>query len=122
MESTEIYPLNRSTVTELLIGNEVHAPDDEGARRRSLRRWPFPGTVQLWVPDENGIEELQLATCVNLSLDGAGLIHDEILPEGLDLTIAIHQPEASFQGRATIRHCTWTSKGYFIGLQFLFDD
>ncbi len=122
MNIAEFCKLNRGAVERLLCGHDVHKADDEEKTKRRRKRWPFPGTVELWVPDDEGIEEHQLATCLDLSVDGVGLLHDQELPIGLQLAIAIHQPEVSFHGQAVIRHCTEIDEGIFIGAQFLFDE
>ena len=59
---------------------------------------------------------------MNLSLHGLGMMSDIELPVGLAFTLAVHQPEASFQGRAVVRHCTEVEGHYYIGLQFIFDE
>ena len=121
MDATEITPLTEEAIAELLIGRCVRSDDAENARRRETPRWPFPGTVELWLPAENGTEEHHLATCVNLSLGGLGLLYEDELPVGLELALAIHQPEVSFHGRGVVRHCTETEAGFYLGLQFLYD-
>ena len=84
-------------------------------------RWPFPGTVELWVANENGVDELRFGTCLNLSPNGIGITTDFELEPGLELPLAIHQPEVSLHGRAAIRHCNEIESGYYMGLEFLFD-
>lgn len=121
IDATELRPLTQKVVTRLLAGRNAYEPDGASKRRRKVARWPFPGQVQLWLPDKHGIEQLSFARCLNLSLHGVGMLFDEPLPAGLELGIAIHQPEASLQGRAIVRHCTETDAGYYIGAQFLFD-
>ncbi len=122
METAEIQPLTRKSVAQLLLGREgSSATNDANCRRRNLR-WPFPGTVELWVPETDGEDRYILATCVNLSLDGVGILCDEEFPPGFELAIAIHQPEVSFHGRAVVRHATRNDSGYFIGVQFCFDE
>ena len=64
---------------------------------------------------------LRLATCLDLSHHGVGIEADFELEPGLELTLAIHQPEVTMQGRAVVRHCTEIETGYYAGLQFLFD-
>ncbi|MBI4717299.1 MAG: PilZ domain-containing protein [Planctomycetes bacterium] len=122
METTEICPLTLEAVTDLLVGRDIHVPAAHERCRRRATRWPFPGPVELWIPESNGTEHYALATCLNLSLDGLGMLCDEQLPVGMELAIAIHQPEVSFHGRAVVRHATVHDDGYFIGLQFRFDE
>jgi hypothetical protein len=97
------------------------APRNATKGRRRAPRWPFPGTVELWIPEADGQERYTLATSLNLSLQGMGMRCDEELSEGTELAIAIHEPEVSFHGRAVVRHCTEFEGEYLIGLQFLFD-
>lgn len=121
MEISEFSKLTRQAVAKLLDGRATTGPDTERGNRR-VPRWPFPGTVELWVTDGNGDQQLQLATCVNLGLDGLGMLTDDELPLDTTYTVAIHQPEISFQGRATVRHCRQVDNGYFAGLKFEFDE
>jgi len=122
MDTTEICALTEQAVGELLAKRQTWASRaDAGGRRRAMR-WPFPGTVELWIPDGNGGERYNLATSINLSIDGIGIRADEELRIGMTLSIAIHEPEMSFHGKAFVRHCTETDAGsYILGLQFLFD-
>jgi len=121
MEATEIYPLTEKSIAKLLEGRNARQPDTKGKARRSVKRWPFPGTVELWIPDEDGLERYSLATSLNLSLGGVGIRLDEALPEGMELALAVHEPEVSFHGRAVVRHCANMGDDYLIGLQFSYD-
>jgi hypothetical protein len=120
MDADDIYPLTREAVRNLLeTRRRADAlPGDLG--KRLLPRWPFPGTVQLWLPNSDGSEEHLLATLHDLSERGVGMRCDQKLELGQTLAIAIHQPEASFHGRATVRHCTPRRSGYHIGMEFNF--
>ncbi len=120
--TSEIQALSRAAVTRLLEERDPMLRDIHGPRRRQVVRWPFPGTVELWIPQKNGAEDYLLGTSLNLSLDGCGIRCDEKLPEGLKVSIAIHEPEVSFHGRAVVRHCTRIEGDYLIGLEFVFDD
>lgn len=121
MESVEVCSLTEASIAKLLTGRHERKSDAAVGGRRKMPRWPFPGTVQLWIPDENGVDEHTLATSVNLSEDGVGILVDDELPIDLELTIALHEPEASLQGRAVVRHCTRIDERYYMGLQFVFD-
>ena len=121
MDTTEICPLSRAAVSKLLTSRAVETGESGVSGRRKAPRWPFPGTVELWVPDENGIEQHTLATSLNLSVHGIGVKTDDALPIDLELAIAIHEPEVSFHGRAVVRHCTEVEDGYYVGMQFIFD-
>jgi hypothetical protein len=122
MEATEICRLTEEAVARVLSGRGVTAPRRGKKGRRLVPRWPFPGTVELWIPDGEGAERYELATSLNLSLNGMGIRCDEPLPAGLELAVAIHEPEVSFHGRALVRHCTEVDDEFLIGLEFLFDE
>lgn len=123
MNTAEICALTKEAVGQLLAKRQSRSSRADSTCRRRAMRWPFPGTVELWVPDEDTGEHYALATSINLSLEGIGIRSDEELRPGLQLAVAIHEPEMSFHGRAQVRHCTETDAGSFIvGLQFLFDD
>lgn len=124
MESVEIYPLNRQTLGDMLARRGSSEGELNGAAAkpggRRAARWPFPGTVELWLPTPDGFERHQLATSHDLSVDGIGLRCDEKIEPGMELAIAIHEPEASFHGRAIVRHCTPDRRGgYVVGMEFL---
>lgn len=121
METIEIFPLTENAVGDLLSERMGMDVGRSGSTLRQHPRWPFPGTVELWVPGESGPERHTLATSINLSAHGMGVRCDEELPPGMELEIAIHEPEASFHGRAIIRHCTPLRSGqYIVGMQFHF--
>ena len=120
METSEFCALTREAVAALLAGRGPTWSEPTGRRQRA--RWPFPGTVEMWVNDGEDLDDLRLATCLNLSEDGIGVRSDEDLPVGFEMPIAVHQPEVSFHGRGVVRHCTPLDEGYYIGLQFVFED
>jgi hypothetical protein len=128
MDTTEICRLTRDALEALLAERSASKPQDRrsgkrGAPRRGTPRWPFPGTVELWIPDAAGRQWHSLATSINLSESGLGLRCDEPLEAGTELEVAIHEPEVSFHGRAVVRHCSpGPEDTYVVGLQFLFDD
>lgn len=121
LETLEIQPLTRTAISDFLNGRALYLPDDHQHARRRVPRWPFPGTVELWIPDAEYGERYELATCVNLSVDGLGFTHEEALPIGMELGIAFHQPEVSFHGRAVVRHVADHGAGFFSGVQFLYE-
>lgn len=121
METLEICRLTEEAIARILADRRPHLPEPKGKGRRAAPRWPFPGTVELWIPEADGLERYALATSLNLSLDGTGIRCDEPLSPGLELAIAIHEPEMSFHGHAVVRHCNEIEGDYLIGLQFLFD-
>lgn len=120
MDTSEICQLTEEALEKLLAERAVASSGSSVDGRRRAPRWPFPGTVELWVPDANGMEQHALATSMNLSIHGIGVRTDEPLPIDLELAIAIHEPEMSFHGRATVRHCTEVEDGYYVGMQFRF--
>ncbi len=123
-DASEIRPLTRQALNGLLISRDRsrrHSGRQDVCRRR-VSRWPFPGTAELWVRDDSGIERHRLATCLDLSPSGIGVRVEEALELGTELEIAVHQPEASLHGRAVVRHCEPTSDGeHFVGLEFVFE-
>jgi hypothetical protein len=63
-----------------------------------------------------------LGTCIDLSARGLGIRCDENLPVGMTLSVAIHQPEVSFHGKAVVRHQSALRRGEFaLGLQFCYE-
>jgi len=122
MNTAEICALTEQSVGELLSKRQSWASRADASGRRRTMRWPFPGTVELWIPDEDGGEHYDLATSINLSMDGIGIRANEELRPGLQLAIAIHEPEMSFHGQAVVRHCIEIDNGSFIlGLQFVYN-
>lgn len=119
--SAEICPLTQNALADLLtkrLARQGYASSD---CRRSAARWSFPGTVELWIPGPDG-ENYGLATSINLSTTGIGIRLDEWIEPGTVVGMAVHEPEMSFHGRAVVRHCTATERGYFLaGLEFLFE-
>ena len=121
MNTAEICHLTPTAVARLV---KAHLPDNPKPGphgRRGNTRWPFPGTVELWLNGDQGEEELSLATCQDLGHGGVGVLCDEWLSPGTELAIAIHQPSRSLHGRAVVRHCTKINHGFYVGLEFLFD-
>ncbi len=123
MEATDICRLNRDVLAKLLADRAATQPHSHANGKRRTPRWPFPGTVELWAPEDSGREWYALATSVNLSARGIGLHCDEPLEPDEELEIAIHEPEMSLHGRAVVRHCTEMESGAFlVGMQFLYED
>ena len=121
METLEICRLTEEAVAKVLADRGPHVSQTKPQGRRRTPRWPFPGTVELWIPEADDRERYTLATSLNLSPRGMGIRCEEPLPPGLELAIAIHEPEMSLCGRAVVRHCTEIEGDYLIGLQFIFD-
>ena len=121
MDAMEIYRLTEEAIDRLVSEQERDSNTATAECRRKSKRWPFPGTVEMWLPDENGVEQIALGSCVNLSRDGLAMLYEEALPLGLKMAMAVHQPEASLHGHAVVRHCSAKDDGFYIGIEFLFD-
>jgi hypothetical protein len=107
-------------MTQLLKSRQkpVQIPQEPG--KRTAARWPFPGAVEIWVPNADGTERHVLGACQNLTEAGVGVRCDQPIEVGLTMPIAIHQPEASFHGKGTVRHCTMRGKACLVGFEFIF--
>ncbi len=120
MDAEEIIPLTAETVVDLVR----HHRTAEGARaetgKRRAPRGLFPGAVQLWVADNRGAETLIFGTCCNVSRYGLGVRTDLPVEVGVTVPVAIHLPQASYHGKATVRHCTAQTNAYFVGMEFHF--
>jgi hypothetical protein len=77
--------------------------------------------VEIWATDDQGREQYLIATLQDMGDGGIGLRCDTPLTVGQTLAIAIHQPEVTFHGRATVRHCTPRKSGHLVGMAFVFD-
>ena len=117
MHTGEILPIEHETLVQLFRMRFAHLDDEALGRRREMR-WPFKGTVELWIPGPEDTEIYRLATCLNLSLRGVGIQCEDELREGSVLDLAIHQPELSLHGKARVRHCTLVEEEYVVGLEF----
>ncbi|MBI1825273.1 MAG: hypothetical protein HY287_06350 [Planctomycetes bacterium] len=119
--ASEIGKLTERSIHELLERRSRSALTSDKSCRRTATRWAFPGAVELWIPD-HGEERYSLATSMNLSTTGIGIRCEEELTPGLQIGLAIHEPEASLHGHALVRHSTRTNCGdYIVGLEFTFD-
>ena len=85
MDATEICQLTEDAVHRLLAERVSGTSDSYADCRRKTTRWPFPGTVELWLPNDEGIEEIELGTCINMSPSGLGMLLDRELPIGLEV-------------------------------------
>ena len=122
MDADEIQPLTAAAVSRLLQSRQAADRDSADPGKRSTARWAFPGAVEMWVPGPDGAERHVLGTCHNLTERGVGVRCDDPIEPGLTMAIAVHQPEVSFHGRGTVRHCSLRGKGYLVGFEFRFDD
>jgi len=122
MQTEEIVKLTQKNIKRLLKAGRQGEPDiSPGIEKRKHPRWEFPGMVEYCPIDSDGSQNW-FGICRNLSLSGLGMICEDPLESGTELEIAIHQPEASMVGNATVRHCIETPRGYFVGVEFNFED
>ena len=120
MDADEIQPITPETVAQLLAAEPAGPGEFGDTDHRAHGRWPFPGAVELWIPDQSGQERHVLGACHNLSESGLGVRVDEPLEVGATLNIAVHQPVLSLHGKATVRHCSARGRGFLAGLAFEF--
>ncbi|MHC5111332.1 MAG: PilZ domain-containing protein [Planctomycetota bacterium] len=121
MKTVEFSPITRTAIAQLLASRGPQKEFSGATGNRQTSRWPFPGTVQIWKTGKNGQEDLVFASSLNMGLQGIGVRMDEPLDVGCEVSIAIHEPEISFQGRAVVRHNSERDGGWYLGLQFVFD-
>ncbi len=119
MQLEEFVPITSASIEEVLRQRFGYSEDGYDDERRVRPRWPFPGTVELWIPDDFGDEEYVLAKALNLSPKGVAILSDDELEIGMQLSIAIHQPETTFVGKAIVRHRTEDLRGHRVGLEFV---
>ncbi|HMQ14707.1 MAG TPA: PilZ domain-containing protein [Phycisphaerae bacterium] len=122
MDAERIVKLSPEAVSSLVKQCGVHSHANQPPGQRREDRWPFPGTVEVWLPDECYGERHLLATLHNLSPNGLAMRTRRPVPTDTRLSLAIHQPELSCYGHAVVRHCTRAPVGYLIGVEFTFSD
>ena len=120
MDAEKIVKLTPGVIRELLDARQVAAHSKHPPGKRREERWPFPGTVEVWLPDECYGERHLLATLHNLSAIGLAMRTRRPIPTETQISLALHQPELTCYGRAMVRHCTRASVGYLIGVEFQF--
>lgn len=121
MEAQEIVKLTPESIQELLssqLGEQGAGPRRE---QRRNARWPFPGAVEVWLPETTLGEPHMLATLHNLSTSGLAMSTQRSLTSGTRIEIAIHLPEMTCFGAAIVRHCTHSPESYLVGVEFIFD-
>ncbi len=118
MDAEEIVKLTPESIQELIDSQRVDVISKQGAGQRREDRWPFPGTVEVWLPESCYGERHVLATLHNLSLHGLAMRARRPLPIDTKISLAIHQPSRSCYGHAVVRHCTQTHVGYLVGVEF----
>ena len=122
MDAEKILKLSPAVLDELLALRRVSMMDKPTVQRRSEERWPFPGTVEVWLPDQCYGDRHLLATLHNLSVSGLAMRTRRVVPTDTRISLAIHQPEMSCYGDAIVRHCTRAPVGYLVGVEFLFNN
>lgn len=120
MDAEKIVKLSPTVLSELLEKRQVSTISKVGKQLRREERWPFPGTVEVWLPDECYGEKHLLATLHNLSVGGLAMRTRRPVPTDTTISLAIHQPEMSCYGDAIVRHCTRAPVGYLVGVEFVY--
>lgn len=120
MDAEKIVKLTPDAIGELLASRQVESTPKQARGNRSEDRWPFPGTVEVWLPENCYGERHVLATLHNLSANGLAMRARRPAPSGVRIEIAIHLPQLSCHGAAIVRHCTRAAVGYLIGVEFMF--
>ena len=120
MDAEKILKLSPAVLGDLLALRRVSTMPKAAVQRRGEERWPFPGTVEVWLPDQCYGDRHLLATLHNLSQSGLAMRTRRVVPTDTRISLAIHQPEMSCYGDAIVRHCTRAPVGYLVGVEFLF--
>lgn len=120
MDAEQIVKLSPDAIRELIEARVVQATPKRAEGQRREPRWPFPGTVELWLPETCYGERHMLATLHNLSPSGLAMRSRRPVPVDTRVSLAIHQPELSCYGHGLVRHCTRAHVGYLIGVEFIF--
>lgn len=121
MDAEEIVKLTPDAIRELMDSQHIAAIAKHAEGQRSEERWPFPGTVEVWLPEDCYGERHILATLHNLSQHGLAMRARRPVPRDMRISLAIHQPALSCYGNAVVRHCTRAHVGYLIGVEFTFE-
>jgi hypothetical protein len=120
MDAERIVRLTPEAIRELLETCQVQSTSKHAQGNRGDERWPFPGTVEVWLPEDCYGERHLLATLHNLSQNGLAMRTRRPAPTGARIGLAIHLPQLSCHGAALVRHCTRATVGYLIGVEFMF--
>lgn len=120
MDADRIVKLTPQSVRELIDAIQVKSHAKHPLGKRAEERWPFPGTVEIWLPDECYGERHVLATLHNLSPGGLAMRTRRPVPCDTRISVAVHQPEMSLYGYGISRHCTRAPVGYLVGVEFIF--
>jgi len=120
MDADRIVKLSPESVQQLIEAQTVSAHGKHPLGKRRDERWPFPGTVEIWLPDDCYGERHVLATLHNLSNGGLAMRTRRPIPSDTRISLAVHQPAMSLYGHAVTRHCTRAPVGYLVGVEFVF--
>lgn len=121
MDAENILKLTPDVIRDLLESRRAKGFPKVSHNRRDEERWPFPGTVEVWLPDDCYGERHVLATLHNLSVGGLAMRARRPIPTDTRVSFALHQPELSCYGDAIVRHCTRSKVGYLVGVEFVFE-
>ncbi|MEW6199413.1 MAG: PilZ domain-containing protein [Planctomycetota bacterium] len=121
MDAEKIVKMTPESINAMVESQQVQAVAKQPPGRRRESRWPFPGTVELWLPQECYGERHVLATLHNLSHHGLAMRTRRPIPKDTRVSLAIHLPELSCYGYGVIRHCTRAHVGYLVGVEFVFE-
>jgi hypothetical protein len=122
MPTDEIVQLTPEAVREIVEERKKRETGFKsfGAKeRRRQPRWPFPSTAEI-APVDGDTTIRWFATCHDLSQSGLGMTCDRYFEPDTPLEIGIHLPEATLFGRAVVRYCMQTPRGYMTGVEFIF--
>ncbi len=119
METEKIVRISPEAIAELLEGHRGRPAAKQTPEARRAERWPFPGTVEVWLPEHCYGERHVLATLHNLSVHGLAMRTRRPIPVDTKISLAIHQPALSCYGQAIVRHCTRAHHGYLVGVEFI---
>lgn len=122
MDAERIVKLTPEAVHELVESQRAEAIAKAPPGDRREERWPFPGTVEVWLPEECYGERHVLATLHNLSVHGLAMRSRRPIPVETRVSLAIHQPALSCYGHAVVRHCTQAHVGYLVGVEYAFHE
>jgi len=122
MDAERIVKITPESIREMLDSQRVVAQAKGLPGKRREQRWPFPGAVEIWLPDDCYGERHILATLHNLSANGLAMRTRRPIPTETRISIAVHQPQMSCYGNGLVRHCTRAPVGYLIGVEFIFSE
>jgi hypothetical protein len=120
MDAERIVKITPEAIGELLEAQHVQAISKQPPGLRREERWPFPGAVEVWLPEGCYGERHLLATLHNLSTHGLAMRARVPVPVETKIELAIHQPALSCYGNGVVRHCTQGHAGYLIGVELVF--